>query len=509
MFLLLALVPWLTSAAEKSGYFLQAGFSPITGAFEGRYQVSEQACRKMLCYRLTYDEQGRLTRVEHVIGEKIFYYDTMPYLKVETRAGVQKFSALNPQNVPVKIARLNYSMNGAEAMKDFEDKDIWQYQLTLDGKGRVTGFSNLDRFGNPIENADKIAQWAYRLDDEGRIVQLKSYNQHGSRANDYQDLVEYQELEGRLVRKVSHQSTKPGGPTLCEDQNGIATFIDEFDNLGNLVETRFFGLDGRPKNHKQAHAAVIRNQYDDRGNLVEQSLAGPEQEGKAKTEIVRYQYDDQGRLTKISFCDGSGRLKTGKNVVAIQKVDYREQEQALEISFLDADLKPVENTKYNAAKIISKYDAAFNPIEQKFLDVKGALRAAPLVPVYRMKYDDQANLVELAFLGKNEQLLETPRQKVAIFRFSYNNLGGLGEVGFYDKKGALKNRADLKIAGMQLKRDRQGRLLQVSYFDQNRKLKTYHQDVFKPAAGIRFIYDNRGLVLSGTYFDPYGKEILR
>ena len=514
--LLLALVPSLLNAAEKYNYFLQAGFSPVTGAFEGRYQVSEQACQKMLCYRFAYDEQAKLARVDYVIDGKFPFYDKSPRLKVESREGVQKFTALNPQGVPVKIETANdeeNNQNAAETMKNFEDKDLWQYQVRLDEKGRVTSFSNLDRWGKLVENRKKYAQFAYSLDDAGRIVLMKIYNQHYGKVGPCQLLVEYRQSDDRLVQKGTMEVVEPDKQSLKEDENGIAITRLEFDARGNLREAQFFGLDGQPKNKRDEGAAVIRYQYDERGNLVEQSFFGPDQRPvdsrKEKAALVKYKYDEQGRLVEKDYCGGSGKLKKGKNGVSMEKTVYNDQGQALEISFLDAGSRPIDNKKYQAAKLISKFDASGNIIEQKYLNKDGKLRGPQYVPVYRMKYDAQANLVELAFYGKNDQPVEPRKEKVAVVRFSYDNLGGIGEVGFYDKKGNLKERADLKIAGMQMKRDRQGCLLDVKYFDQNRKLKSYSQEVFKTAAEIRFLYDSRGLVISGTYFDPYGIEILR
>ena len=62
-----------------------------------------------------------------------------------------------------------------------------------------------------------------------------------------------------------------GEPSLHVE--GYARYVQQFDNLGNIIEGAFFGIDGRPTLRKDGYARYERK-FDKRGNLVETILYG-------------------------------------------------------------------------------------------------------------------------------------------------------------------------------------------------------------------------------------------
>jgi hypothetical protein len=384
----------------------------------------------------------------------------------------------------------------------------------FDSKGRVSSISYLDHWGKLQNDRHNVAKLVFTRDEDGRVMKEKVYNKNMGRLGRYETHYRYESNGDQLKIEKTNYNVGTDRETPVEDARGVARYSCTFDQNHNLVRVEYYNDAMNLDENSETGVAVAVLKYDDAGNLTEEDFFGKDQKPKdhkvLKASVVKFKYDAAGQLVEEDFCDDKGKLKKGSGGVSILKRVFNEKERGFEFSSLDAKSKLAKNSNLigKIAKISLSFDENANLSESRFYKSNGQMFKFKYAPVNKYKYDDQNNLVEVAFYDRNNHIARIRKTDASYFRFGYNNQGGLAEVSFYDKNDKPINRKDMKIAGMQMQRDLQGYIIDLKYFDKNRKEKSYRSDIYKPAAEIEFMNDGRGLLIKGIYRDKFGEESL-
>ena len=64
---ILLLFPILSGAAPKSEYYRHFYLDPVSHTYLGQYPVNEQICATAICARFSYDEKGRVSKIENLL----------------------------------------------------------------------------------------------------------------------------------------------------------------------------------------------------------------------------------------------------------------------------------------------------------------------------------------------------------------------------------------------------------------------------------------------------------
>lgn len=129
------------------------------------------------------------------------------------------------------------------------------------------------------------------------------------------------------------------------DPNGTKLGIIETitDSNGNVIEAKWYGLDGNLTKNSDLGVAIVRRVYDEAGNIIEES------------------YYDVDESPMVDVLAG----------VASVRVKYDSENRPVEQSYFGVDGKPAQDKIYGMALATFVYDEAGNLIETRAYDING------------------------------------------------------------------------------------------------------------------------------------------
>ncbi len=279
--------------------------------------------------------------------------------------------------------------NGSETSIAFEynaaGQIISEAFFAADGKPTV------DRFG--------VARYTYRYDERGQILELMRSDVQGRlvqvgsppfarRTWKYDEQGQLEETAtydaaGRIVVFDDTMTARSRNwetlTSLFVDPRRYAATMEfaagrllvAFDDRGNLVQARLFGPDGEPMADRQG-IALVQARYDELGNLAE--LTTYDELGKLKANpsgIARtiWAYDALGNMTEIATYGPRGELLAGEFGVARQTRKFDARYNLIEEAFYGADGE-LTNGVVGYARVQFQYNAEDHLVRSTYYDDK-------------------------------------------------------------------------------------------------------------------------------------------
>lgn len=326
----------------------------------GRGALTEEAAATANCYCFTYDDKGKLQRIEYRRAgvptldpffqtvrvdfeyqpnlERRWYRDAQgrPLKNVDDIYGEEL--QLNPAGFPTNVANLNESggktrnssgvLQYARALDDqgrlvsgrrlgllgteiTDDNGFYETRSVYDDQGQRIEYSNYDASGNPLDDSDGIAviRTTYTLYPDSKQI-IESYFDATGQAAEEKSSGIHQRMRtvdnrGFITSESYYDAT--GAPT-CDIEGKIHERRMVYDDKGNEISEAFYGIDGKLKNQKTAGYAKVIYRYDDKNRVSEKAYFGDDGSPQVLLDlgaaIIKQEYDDAGNLVRRQFFDG-------------------------------------------------------------------------------------------------------------------------------------------------------------------------------------------------------------
>jgi YD repeat-containing protein len=186
------------------------------------------------------------------------------------------------------------------------------WSADYDDHGNQTRFTFLNADGQPTTLADGYATSRMKFDERGNQVEWACFDAHDQPALD--------------------------------NSTGVHKLVQTYDEHGQVIETRWFGLDGLPCAGRDGYA-ITRTRYDQRGNRIEWACFDtrdrPTVDASFGNHIMRTAYDDRGRVIERRSFGVDGQPCAAKDGYAIVRTQYDELGNQSSLTYFDAQDRPI------------------------------------------------------------------------------------------------------------------------------------------------------------------------
>ncbi len=312
----------------------------------GEYPLTPELGNKGESYRFFYNKEGKLKRVDHLVGGKLkeesFFGNDVARVIIEHLEVYEKRSYFDANVIPVRGRYGGFSIN---ILFDEDDnpvskliygkygefaEDIYgvaQYSLTTNAEGLIEKVIFYDLSGKRITSEEGGFETRFKYDEDGNIIERSYFDsRRNSRENKDGFAVLRRKFDdkGNIV-EIRHFNAKD---KLTEVANGVAIIQQKFDKDGNIIESRYLGKNEKLKENNMG-VAIIRCKFDAYGNIVEQKyydVSDELTEGEFYEFAIRqWEYDEDGKLMETRFLDANGNLTNVINEeAAILRMKYDE-----------------------------------------------------------------------------------------------------------------------------------------------------------------------------------------
>ena len=400
---------------------------------------------------VTYNLQGRISRVTYMDAEKKrctlpnthFCYTVREY---DARGNKIKFSYYDDKdklvmtNEGVAVTCYEYDENGNEIARSFYNEK---------GKPCV-----LNRF---------CARWEFAYDDQGNCISERykntdgklmlvngvagynrSFDARGNKQNGYpiglngslavgkfDERMKYDDRDN--VIELSYFNAK-GIPTVCE--SGFHKLLMKYNSNNQCVQDEFYGTNGLLCNVKNKNFAVIKTDFDERGNEISkeyftstgtrgydhsrvhkyynqynkvvnkikhQIAFGSDGKPVAADGIApegRVEYDKRGNMIKLICYDGYGKKTTGLHGWSEQRFTYDEAGMRTSLAFYSLSGCPVMDKYLKYHKQVYTYNAMRLLSSVTFLGVNGKpILVEGGYSSIKYRYNSQTQHIETGYYG--------------------------------------------------------------------------------------------------------------
>ena len=296
----------------------------------GIHPLTARQAKTINSYKFTYDTSGRLVSVEYVRNHILLGYSTMGF--------AAKVTYEYADNKQFKY----YFSNKNEPI---ENAGVFKAEYTLNGKGIRTGLKFFGRYGEGVENRNRIHSFTWSILPDGMVRELR-YDLTG-RETVLNPFCPFYELrftyneKGYVTRMANYKAD-----TLynCTAENcgevGVCYFIFEPNEQGDVEKFSVFNATGLTSNVYWGWSKRINR------------------------------FDKNGYVLETEFFDQDGDYIAGKRVPVMQ-YDYDRHGAVTEVRNLDRDRKPYNNPESRVALTRYKYDDQGNRTETLRFDKDG------------------------------------------------------------------------------------------------------------------------------------------
>ena len=316
---------------------LQASQTPFD-LEHGIHPLSARQAKTINSYKFTYDKSGRLLSVEFVRNNLLLGYSTMGFaakVTYEYTDNKQIKYYFSNKNEPIEVA------------------GVFKAEYTLDKNGVRSGLVFFGRYGEPVENKNRIHSFRWEVLPDGMVRELR-YDLTGKETvlNPFCPFWElrfsYNE-KGYVTRMANYKAD-----TLynCTAENcgevGVSYFIFESNAVGDVEKFSVFNATGLTSNVYWGWSKRI-NTFDKNGYVLETEFFDQDNEyiGGKRVPVIQYTYDSHGSVLEVKNLDGSRKLYNNpENRVARTVYKYDKAGNRTETLRFDKDGVPI-NIKYD------------------------------------------------------------------------------------------------------------------------------------------------------------------
>jgi YD repeat-containing protein len=391
------------------------------------------------------------------------------------------------------------------ALRPEENTGVVGERWTLDSRGLVTLYVNIDEKEQPrrLANGTHAASAAY--DQRGRETMVEYYSADLKlRALNGSYAVNRLELDSRGDVLVQRAFDECGAPAL--DNNLVSNIRIIRDRVGNPTQIDYYGVDDKPTLNKDGVSRMTQL-YDGRGHLKEVAYfdtAGTAVLSKQGFARVSYAYDAHGRVIQIDLYDAEGHPTLGKDKYARKVYGYDDVGHLISTAFYGTDGAAVRGkagyarrtqtlNEYGDVMESSTFDAQRRPT----LDEAGIATDA-------QRYDEHGHLVEGSFFGTDGKATTKRKRGYARYVETWDVHGNVVRLEYFDATGASTDHLD-GYAKYTNSYDEDANMIETKSLGADDRL-VLDKDW---TATIVNTYDDRGRELTSTAYDTNGLRTTR
>lgn len=342
------------------------------------------------------------------------------------------------RNMGVAIIKNEYDENGYVIKKTFCDPSG---NVTESKEGNAVAEYLNDNNGNPIETWFKnkkgnLCDISYgyagvkqEYDSIGNLTKLVFYDTAKKPVLDNSGCAGYTLTYNDQNLPIEYvnlgRDLKPSA-----DKNNVIRAKYEYDKRGNIIKSSFYEADGKHLRLNAEGVAGWINIYDEKGNHLERQFfntkGNPVMSFSLYYAKVKYTYDDNGHLNSIRYYNVDDQLTLVEGVAGY---DYTNDKRGNTLSN-----KPIgTNLSLAYGKLITKYkyDAFDNCLEQSLYDNTGASINNYGVHRYEYVYNSRNQLIEQRHYGKDGKLTISQYDNCAIQKNEYDNKGNRVKTAYF------------------------------------------------------------------------------
>jgi len=502
------------------------------------------------------DAEGRILKIwylnadgEHFstkngIAGKIYKYDKNGFRIKDTFIDSNENYIMNENGFASMSYTYDSNANPIKAVyHDVENQPVISkhgiscYCNDYDDKGNNIRTSYFGLNNEKVISKQGFSSYASEYDEKGNILK-KSFLGLKNEPVLYDGFASYVQIydsRNYIIQQSYYGLNNEPVETKEDGVHKIKSFIDE---KGNIMEGRFFGIDGKPKNRKSGDAITcfkrdkngnpvevssfdvdgqpalyngeyskISVTYDDFANPIERRYYGKDNKlclCKAGYAIDRSVYDARGHRTQISyFGTNEERILCDKGY-SVEQCMFDEQGNILELSYFGVNEEPVLNNE-GTHTMRCKYDKAGHRTETTYFGIHDeSILCGYGYFKECVKYNEYGDFVDLAYYGLQGEPVVVKEAGFSRILLKYEH-------------GRIVERQQFGAEGKSiLKRfNSAGKEIEIAQFDgQNQPVEDgngfvhYYFSYFDDNATIRMV--KRCLLnenYSVTVYNKYGSEV--
>lgn len=375
-----------------------------------------------------------------------------------------------------------------------------------------------------------LSRWVW--DGAGRVVEERYFGVEGNpvalKSGYAIERMKYDQMGNECecaFFDVNDQST-------VDVSTGIHRTCKTYNDVGNVVEERYFGVDGNAAASKNGYA-IERIVYDNSQNEIMRAFfdsnGRPAIDLSAGMHITCKTYNEAGNVLEECYFGVDGKPIVLESGYASKRMQYDDREDEVECAFFDANDQPALDKVVGAHRICRTYDGGGRVVEERYFGVDGDLVAVKDgYSFFRRKYDDWGNEIEWACFDAQGQPVVNASDNTHMVRNTYNESGQLtatycfgingepclhaaGNHGYRVHYGNQGREAEYTLLGLddkpiaieygyaitRSKYDENGNEVECSFFDMDGDPVL---DRLSNAHMMRKSYDAAGNVLEERYF---------
>ncbi len=313
---------------------------------------------------------------------------------------------------------------------------LWSY----DDHGNVTEEINIGTDGKPVANR-LIVRFEYDKNDN--IISESVFNIDGTPAKGNLGFHRSEKDYDSNKRNTETRYLDTKGNPVGYNGTKVAVIRNEYDKRGNLVMTSYFGTDKKPVNNGDNYASQ-RSEYDNLGRITRQlyfDVNGNPTDPSVMVPEGRTGYDTYGNINYLASCDGKGNLIDNPQIGAsIIRMTYDVKGNQTECSYYDIEDKPVVSKKWGYHKAKSEYDKRGNQTEMAFFNAEDAPMINTSLGFHRKvtAYDDLNRMVSETIYDAAGKECAFPGAGFSRAEYTYNDdTATASRVKLYSPSGAL------------------------------------------------------------------------
>lgn len=400
---------------------------------------------------VTYNQQGRISRVTYMDAEKKrctlpnthYCYTVREY---DARGNKIKFSYYDDKdklamtNEGVAVTCYEYDENGNEIARSFYNEKgkpcvlnrfcaRWEFAYDDQGNCISERYKNTD---GKLMLVNGVAGYNRSFDARGNKQNVCPIGLNGSLAvGKFDERMKYDDRDN--VIELSYFNAK-GTPTVCE--SGFHKLLMKYNSNNQCVQDEFYGTNGLLCNVKNKNFAVIKTEFDERGNEISkeyftstgtrgydhsrvhkyynqynkvvnkikhQIAFGSDGKPVAADGIApegRVEYDKRGNMIKLICYDGYGKKTTGLHGWSEQRFTYDEAGMRTSLAFYSLSECPVMDKYLKYHKQVYTYNAMRLLSSVTFLGVNGKpILVEGGYSSIKYRYNSQTQHIETGYYG--------------------------------------------------------------------------------------------------------------
>ena len=432
-------------------HIITEGSKPVIG----KYQINEKDIKDVNYYRLSFNDEGKVTKVE-------FFKDGKLHRNPQL-AGVGAARILI-EHLP-DGSKISYENEFGEQVPNIKGVHILQREI--DRNKNYLLITNFNKEGKPVPDSSGAFKYLIKFDNDGFPLKKHFLNEMGDTIigslGRYEIQYKY-DNNNNLIEEANYG--KDG--KLFEDAIGCAVYKFKHDIYGYYSEMKCCNTSGQLKENIKDGYCMIVLVHDGKGNLTKAdylNLSG--------NTIMRIIYNANWEISEMLYHISH----PAENKLTHACIDYIHyglgpHESLAEIKYFNNKEQLKERCDMGVAIERYKRDTAGNVIECSFFNAQECLQECldTGIAIMRFKHDKYGNIIERSTYGTEGELKTGINDNFSTVRSKYNNLGYETERRFFGADDEPVEDREDGVAIMRWEYDKQGNKTKMIGFDKNENI---------------------------------------